>query len=120
MCRDSWPWVLEHDAILAQYSLHSHRSSILHLVKGSLAHESPTARRAHADGWTDPYLQWLTDIPGCGDTAFPSFIRISKTQWLVINYTSPTDACADWSWLEGQVSPDGTALYFVIVTFTPA
>merc|ERR1712037_476778 len=35
----------------------------------------------------------LLDLPGCGDTAFPSIVRISASTFLVANYTSPLSRC---------------------------
>jgi hypothetical protein len=66
----------------------------------------------------EPRLVLVQDIPGCGDTAFPSILRIAEDVYVIVNYTSPTDQCADWSWLEGQLSPLGTAIYMITLTFT--
>ena len=38
-------------------------------------------------------LEKLLDLPGCGDTAFPSIVRISASKFLVANYTSPLSRC---------------------------
>ncbi|NDC39902.1 MAG: hypothetical protein EBZ48_18035, partial [Proteobacteria bacterium] len=65
----------------------------------------------------EPHLEWVTDIPGCGDTAFPSIVRIDEHTYLIVNYTSPTDLCADWPWLEGQIAPQGTSIYVIVVSF---
>jgi hypothetical protein len=43
----------------------------------------------------------LVDVPGVGDTCYPSIIRQTKGRFLVYNYTSP---------LDGSDPPWGTAL----------
>jgi len=65
-------------------------------------------------------LEFITTLPGCGDTAFPSITRVGKHRYIVANYTNPTDLCADWTWLRGQVSLDGTYVYFIEIAFNPA
>lgn len=62
---------------------------------------------------------WLRDVPGVGDTAFPQARRTGPHSFLVANYTSPLDE-PDVSWLEGQTSERGTALYLLELTFEPA
>lgn len=59
----------------------------------------------------------VADLPGCGDTAFASIIRVSKNKFLIANYSSPRDMCKEWSWIRGQLSPDGTAIYFLTIEF---
>jgi hypothetical protein len=71
------------------------------------------------DNGEEPGLEYLFDIDGCGDTAFPTIIRIGKHSYLVANYTSPTELCADWSWIRGQTHPRGTSIYFTTFTFNP-
>lgn len=58
----------------------------------------------------------LMDLPGAGDTAFPSVRRLDAHSFLVANYTSPLDD-PSISWLSGQVGP--TSLYLVTITFVP-
>ncbi len=53
---------------------------------------------------------WLQDLPGDGDTAFVSAWRTGADTWQFANYTSPLDE-PDLSWLEGQTSEAGTAIY---------
>lgn len=60
----------------------------------------------------------LFDLPGCGDTAFPSVRRVSADTYLLANYTSPLDE-PDISWIEGQTSPRGTQIYLLTLTFVP-
>ena len=57
------------------------------------------------------------DLPGCGDNAFPSILRISAHKYILANYTSPTSRCEEWSWIRGQISPRGTGIYFVYLNF---
>lgn len=98
----SWlPWELQHDINLAAYSLQSHRSSLFRVSQEK------------------DDVEWLFDIPGCGDTAFPSIVRVDQHTYIIVNYTSPTGECANWPWLWGQVNPDGTQIYFLLVTFEP-
>jgi len=58
----------------------------------------------------------LMDLPGAGDTAFPSVRRVDAHTFLVANYTSPLDD-PDISWLAGQAGP--TSLYLLTITFVP-
>ncbi len=60
----------------------------------------------------------VADLPGTGDTAFPSAWRIGPNRWLVANYTSPLGSPDRW-WAHGQVSPRGTAVYLTTITFVP-
>ncbi len=101
---DNLPWEEEHDLILAEYSLRAHNTSIWQLnTNGPL-----------------PSLNFLLPLVGCGDTAFPSIIRVGKYTVIIANYSSPPSLCANWSWIEGQLSPNGTAVYLAWVDFTPA
>ena len=58
----------------------------------------------------------LQDIPGCGDTAFPSIRRTGPHSFLLANYTSPLDDC-DINWMHGQSSSRGTQIYFIEIEF---
>ena len=53
---------------------------------------------------------WLQDLPGVGDTAFPSVRRLDTHKFLFANYTSPLDD-PDISWFSAQSSPLGTDIY---------
>merc|ERR1712126_376515 len=80
--------------------------------------------RSHGTGlWklnqNEGKLDFVMELPGCGDTAFASWVRLSEHKFLVANYTSPISRCEDWSWLQGQISPLGTGIYFVVLDFTP-
>ena len=43
-------------------------------------------------------FQFSEIILGCGDTAFPSILRIGANKFIIANYTSPVSRCEDWSW----------------------
>ena len=60
---------------------------------------------------------YLQDLPGAGDTSFPSVRRTGTHTYLMANYTSPLDD-PDITWLAGQTSTRGTQLYFATFTFT--
>ena len=59
----------------------------------------------------------MLDLPGCGDTAFPGFIRTGANTYIIVNYSSPWDICDDWSWIRGQISKEGTLIYMVEIEF---
>lgn len=61
-------------------------------------------------------VEHVMDIPGAGDTAFPSIHRIDTHQFLLANYTSPLEDL-DISWLEGQTSEMGTQIYLMNIIF---
>lgn len=77
--------------------------------------------RRHGDAiWkleSDGTLTKVVDIPGCGDTAFPSIMRVSEHKYWIANYSSPFDECKNWSWLHGQLSQDGTQIHYIEVEF---
>ncbi len=58
----------------------------------------------------------LTDLPGAGDTAFPSIRRTGAHTFLLANYTSPVDK-PDIAWVEGQRGP--TSIYLQTIRFEP-
>ena len=45
-------------------------------------------------------MKFLTDIPGSGDTAFPSIIKLSDNKFRIANYASRLDR-PKWSWIRG-------------------
>ncbi len=55
------------------------------------------------------------DLPGNGDTAFPSIIRMSENRYLVANYSSPLKRKR--TWLRGQLGKTG--IYLLILEFQP-
>jgi len=56
----------------------------------------------------------IQDIPGVGDTAFPSIHRVDTHQFILANYTSPLDD-PDISWLDGQLGE--TKIYLMDIRF---
>mmetsp|Transcript_19723 Transcript_19723/g.27507 ORF Transcript_19723/g.27507 Transcript_19723/m.27507 type:complete len:235 (-) Transcript_19723:26-730(-) len=83
---------------LSEYSLRAHTTSLWRINKDTKE------------------LEWIFDLPGDGDTAFPSIIRLGRHKFLVANYTSPLNH-PDWSWVEGQTSSEGTQIYFIEILF---
>ena len=63
----------------------------------------------------DGSLYHVFDLPGCGDNAFPSILRLSAHKYILANYTSPTSRCEEWSWIRGQISPRGTGIYLMFL-----
>jgi hypothetical protein len=61
-------------------------------------------------------VEWVKDMPGAGDTAFPSIIRLDKHRFLIANYTSPINH-QKRDWLMGQLGK--TKIYLQLITFTP-
>ena len=60
----------------------------------------------------------VMDLPGVGDTAFPSVRQTGPHSFLLANYTSPLDD-PDISWLQGQTSNRGTQIYLATIDFVP-
>lgn len=60
----------------------------------------------------------VMDLPGVGDTSFPSVQQTGPDTYLLANYTSPLDT-PDISWLQGQTSGRGTQIYLARLTFEP-
>lgn len=60
-------------------------------------------------------IEWLTDLPGNGDTAFPSIQRLNEHQFLLANYSSPVNRFKNRSWLSGQLGKTG--IYLQVLTF---
>lgn len=61
-------------------------------------------------------VEWVMDLPGAGDTAFPSIIRLDKHRFLFANYTSPINH-PKRSWLAGQLGK--TKIYLQVLSFDP-
>merc|ERR1712223_328116 len=93
------PPTLHHLYDLVAYSLRAHGTALWRL------------NRQTAE------LEWLLDLPGCGDTAFPSIVPMGNHTYLILNYSNPLDECEDWPWIWGQVSPGGTLIYGITVAF---
>lgn len=60
-------------------------------------------------------VEWVMDLPGAGDTAFPSILRLDKHRFLVANYTSPINH-QKRDWLMGQLGK--TKIYLQLLTFS--
>ena len=65
----------------------------------------------------EPRVEHVMDLPGAGDTSFPSIHRLNAHEFLLSNYTSPLTE-PDISWLEGQTSELGTQIYTMKITFS--
>lgn len=59
----------------------------------------------------------LFDLPGAGDTSFPSVHRLDAHRFLLANYTSPLGQDRDPTWFEGQTSELGTQIYLTTLIF---
>ena len=90
---------LHHLSDLAWYSIRNHGNALWKVNKEKFT------------------LDKITDIPGCGDTSFASIVRLAKNKYLIANYSSPKDQCKNWWWIHGQLSPQGTAVYFMTLEF---
>ena len=93
------PEVLHHLFDLVTYSLRPHGTALWKLNRST------------------GELDWMMDLPGCGDTAFPSIVPTSQTTFLILNYSSPMDKCANWPWIWGQLASEGTMIYAVTIAF---
>jgi hypothetical protein len=60
-------------------------------------------------------VEWIMDLAGCGDTAFPSIQRIGKDKFLFANYSSPIKSKNKRTWLSGQFGKTG--IYLSIISF---
>ena len=61
-------------------------------------------------------LLHLMDLPGTGDTAFPSIKRLDKDNFLIANYTSSLNKKYRW-WIRGQLGETG--IYLIKLSFIP-
>lgn len=62
-------------------------------------------------------VEWVMNLPGAGDTAFPSVVRLDEHQFLVANYSSPL-RFKKRGWISGQLGKTG--IYFQLLTFAPS
>ena len=92
----SW---LHHLLDLGWYSIRSHGNAMWKVNKDDLS------------------LEKVADLPGCGDTSFASIVRVSKTKFMIANYSSPEKMCKNWWWIHGQLSGYGTSIYFLTIEF---
>ena len=65
-----------------------------------------------------PSVEHIMDLPGVGDTSFPSIHRLNAHDFFLSNYTSPLDH-PDVTWFDGQTSERGTQIYTTILQFLP-
>ena len=54
-------------------------------------------------------ISWVRDLPGTGDTAFPSIVQTGEHEFLLANYGSPLRATR-WSWIQGQLGKTGQSV----------
>lgn len=57
----------------------------------------------------------MTDLPGCGDTAFPAIVKLDEDRFLVGNYANSLEH-TNWSWIRGQLNP--TQLHFIEIVLS--
>lgn len=60
-------------------------------------------------------IEWIMDLPGTGDTAFPSIQRLDEHRFLIANYSSPLSK-KKRPWLFGQLGKTG--IYLVVLEFS--
>lgn len=58
-------------------------------------------------------FEWIMDIPGCGDNAFPAVTPLGNNKYLILNYSNSFDK-PDLSWFSGQLNK--TFIYYVELT----
>ena len=58
----------------------------------------------------------ITDLPGCGETAFTSIVRVSKHKYLLANASSQQGKCNTWHF-NGQLSDNGSNIYTMDIDF---
>ena len=61
-------------------------------------------------------IEYIFDLPGSGDTAFPAIRRLDANSFLIANYTSDMKKQNRW-WFWGQIKP--THIYITKLTFKP-
>ena len=89
---DFLPFNVRRWLYLGLYSLNTIRTALFELNTKTLA------------------LERITDLPSAGDNSFPSVVAMEANRFLVANYSSPL-VHADWSWIRGQKSDEGTQIY---------
>jgi hypothetical protein len=62
-------------------------------------------------------VEWIMNLPGAGDTAFPSIQRLDKDRFLIANYSSPVKHRKIRTWLNGQLGRTG--IYLQVISFAP-
>lgn len=59
-------------------------------------------------------FDWVMDLPGCGDNAFPAIVPINENEYYVLNYTNDLSN-PDITWFNGQFQ--NTFIYYVKMQF---
>jgi len=85
---------------------------LLNWTHGSL---SPMTTSLYRLNKSKKQVEWILDLPGSGDTAFPSIQRLGEDTFLIANYSSPPKR--SYSWFRGQLGPTG--IYLILLTFAP-
>lgn len=58
-------------------------------------------------------FDWVIDLPGCGDNAFPGIVQKDSNTYIILNYSNSFEN-PNISWLEGQLGK--TFIYSVVLT----
>ncbi len=66
---------------------------------------------------TTRQVEWVMNLPGAGDTAFPSIQRLDKDRFLIANYSSSVKHRRKRTWLNGQLG--NTGIYLQVISFAP-
>ncbi len=59
-------------------------------------------------------FDWVMDLPGCGDNAFPAVVAIDENNYYVLNYTNELSN-PDITWFSGQFQK--TYIYYLRLSF---
>lgn len=59
-------------------------------------------------------FDWVMDLPGCGDNAFPAIVPIDEHNYYVLNYTNDLNE-PDITWVNGQFQK--TFIYYLKLSF---
>ena len=59
-------------------------------------------------------FDWMMDLPGCGDNAFPAIVPINENSYYLLNYTNDLSN-PDITWFSGQFQH--TFIYYLTITF---
>jgi hypothetical protein len=60
-------------------------------------------------------FDWVMDLPGCGDNAFPAVVPIDEDNYYVLNYTNDLTN-PDITWFSGQFQ--NTYIYYLTLSFS--
>ena len=100
--------------------MYKNRHSIRHLLDLGLFSTRKHGTALYRINKESKSIELVEILPGCGDTAFASILRIGKHEFRIVNYSSPWmehDDCEEWSWIKGQTHPDGTLVYMIDISF---